>query len=265
MPAVSALRNVPCQPSGGDSRPLRSGTFAAASQQNTQPCAIEIPKHMAHRLLQTIYCLPRRSAAQTGAEPVLRARPTGNTGNTKNTGVSTRKRVSHVPWNFRSTWLTVCYRQSIVFPVFIVFIVGLAPTLCIAQCALPARGNALCSLENAQHMEHGGKPYFSPRVPPFRPVCCRKACGTQCGFFKLEALAPSPPAVGRLSARWRHGAAAMWSAVGLAPSRASCPLRARHRRASPRVLEKAQGCSAQLLPPALLNFRGTLHTHSQVP
>ena len=79
------------------------------------------------------------------AEPVLRARPTGNTGNTKNTGVSTRKRVSHVPWNFRSTWLTVCYRQSIVFPVFIVFIVGLAPTLCIAPCALPAGASALCS------------------------------------------------------------------------------------------------------------------------
>ena len=84
----------------------------SASQQNTQPCAIEIPKRMAHRLLQTIYCLPRRRAAQTGAEPVLRARPTGNTGNTKNTGVSTRKRVSHVPWNFRSTWLTVCHALS---------------------------------------------------------------------------------------------------------------------------------------------------------
>ena len=60
-----------------------------------------------------VHCLPRRSAAQTGAEPILRAMPTGNTGNTKNTGVSTRKRVGHVPWNFRSTWLTVCYRQSI--------------------------------------------------------------------------------------------------------------------------------------------------------
>ena len=92
---------------------------------------------MYHRI-SGAHCLPRRSAAQTGAEPILRARPTGNTGNTKNTGVSTRKRVSHVPWNFRSTWLTVCYRQSIVFPVFIVFIVGLAPTLCIAPCALPA-------------------------------------------------------------------------------------------------------------------------------
>ena len=100
---------------------------------------------------------------------------------------------------------------------------SLARTLCIAQCALPARGNALCFLENAQHMAHGGKPHFSPRVPPFRPVCCMEACGTQCGFFKLEALASSPPRAvrRRLSARWRHGAAAMWSAVGLAPSRAS--------------------------------------------
>ena len=37
----------------------------------------------------------------------------------KNTGESTGKRVSHVPWNFRSTWLTVYHRPSIVFPVFI--------------------------------------------------------------------------------------------------------------------------------------------------
>ena len=41
------------------------------------------------------------------AEPILRARLTGNTGNTKNTGVSTGKRVSHVPWNFKSAWLGV--------------------------------------------------------------------------------------------------------------------------------------------------------------
>ena len=95
------------------------------------------------------HCLPRRSAAQTGAEPALRARPTGNTGNTKNTGVSTRKRVSHVPWNFRSTWLTVYHRPSIVFPVFIVFIVGLAPSLCIALCALPASGNVLLKFRSA--------------------------------------------------------------------------------------------------------------------
>ena len=38
------------------------------------------------------------------AEPILWARPTGNTGNTKNTGVSTRKRVGHVQWKFQSTW-----------------------------------------------------------------------------------------------------------------------------------------------------------------
>ena len=41
---------------------------------------------------------------------------------------------------------------------------SLAPTLCIAQCALPARGNTLYSLEKAMHMAHGGKPHFSPRV-----------------------------------------------------------------------------------------------------
>ena len=123
-----------------------------------------------------------------------------------------------------------------------------------AKCFASQRECAMFFEERTAHGTRGETSLF-PRVPPFRPVCCRKACGTQCGFFKLEALAPSPAAVGRLSARWRHGAAAMWSAVGLAPSRASCLRLARHRRASPRVLENAQGCSALLLCPALWNFR----------
>ena len=100
----------------------------------------------------------------------------------------------------------------------------------------------------------GGKPYFSPRVPPCRPACCMEACGTQCGFFKLEALAPSPPAVGRLSARCHSAAPNILGAVAapLCSDSLPRPLRARHRRASPRVLEKAQGCSTQLLRPVLL-------------
>ena len=96
------------------------------------------------------------------------------------------------------------------------------------------------------HGARGGKPYFSPRVPPFRPACCMEACGTQCGFFKLEALAPSPPAVGRLSARCHSAAPNILGAVAapLCSDSLPRPLRARHRRASPRVLENAQGCSA---------------------
>ena len=153
-----------------------------ASQQNTQPCAIEIPKHMAH--------------TQPSAN-----RPTGPTSPTS--------------------------------PTFFV------PTLCIAQCALPAGGNALCSLVDAMHMAHGGEPHFSPRVPPFRPCVVERPAARYAASLRLEALASSPPRAvrRRLSARWRHGAAAMWSAVGLAPSRASCLRLARHRRASPRVLE----------------------------
>ena len=84
-----------------------------ARQQNTQPCAIEIPKHMAH----TAPCANRPyKSVQVRTSPY-----------------------------------------------------SLAPTLCIAQCALPAGGNVLCFFLDAMHMAHGGKPYFSPRVPPFRP------------------------------------------------------------------------------------------------
>ena len=80
-----------------------------------------------------------------------------NTGNTKNTGGSTGKRVNHVPWNCRSTWLTVCHRRSIVFPVFIVFIVGFAHTMRSAQCALPANrppNHALLNLQGTWHSLH---------------------------------------------------------------------------------------------------------------
>ena len=117
---------------------------------------------------------------------------------------------------------------------------------------------------SGERYAHGarGETLLFPPCAPLSPVCCRKACGTQCGFFKLEALAPLPPAVGRLSARCHSAAPNILGAVAapLCSDSLPRPLRARHRRASPRVLENAQGCSAPLLRPALLNFRSAWHT-----
>ena len=102
-----------------------------------------------------------------------------------------------------------------IYPYFSVPIrIGIAHSIGSAQCTLPASGNVLCFPENAPHLEHGGKPYFSPCSSPFSPVCCKMACGTQCGGCGTLPC-------GRLSGLRRHGAAAMWSAVGLTPSRAS--------------------------------------------
>ena len=39
-------------------------------------------------------------------------------------------------------------------------------------------------LVKAMHLEHGGKPYFSPRVPPFRP-CVIGWPAARNAFFKL--------------------------------------------------------------------------------
>ena len=126
-------------------------------------------------------------------------------------------------------------------------------------------------------MVHGGKPHFSPRVPPFRPCVVERPAARNAASLRLEALAPSPAAVGRLSARCHSAAPNILGAVAapLCSDSLPRPLRARHRRASPRVLEKAQGYSAQLLrpstlryavaSPALLNFRSAQHTHSPVP
>ena len=119
------------------------------------------------------------------------------------------------------------------------------------------------------HMEHGGKPYFFPRVPPFRPVCCIEACGTQCGSLSYRARTVSRPGGKRygLNARCHSAAPNILGAVAapLCSDSLPRPLRARHRRASPRVLENAQGCSAQLLRHVLWNFRSAWHTGCHRP
>ena len=145
------------------------------------------------------------------------------------------------------------------------------------MCPASQRECALLFFERHAHGARGETSLFPP-CTPFSPVCCMEACGTQCGFFKLEALAPSPAAVRRrLSARCHSAAQNIFCAVAapLCSDSLPRPLRARHRRASPRVLEKAQGCSAQLLcpstlryaaaSPALWNFRSAQPPHSPVP
>ena len=118
---------------------------------------------------------------------------------------------------------------------------SLARTLCIAQSALPARGNVRCSLENAQHMEHGGKPHFSPCSSPLSPRVLYRGLRHAMRLFKLPRSYRFPPrreAV-RLSARCHSAAPNILGAVAapLCSDSLPSPLRARHRRASPRVLE----------------------------
>ena len=38
-------------------------------------------------------------------------------------------------------------------------------------------------LVKAQHMEHGGKPYFSPRVPPFRPCVIERPAARNAALY----------------------------------------------------------------------------------
>ena len=93
--------------------------------------------------------------------------------------------MNHVPWNFRSTWLTVCHRPSIVFPVFIVFIVGLAPTMRSAQCALPANrppNHALLNLQGTWHSLHHVHP------PPYTSVPIRTYPYRLCPHHALCAM-----------------------------------------------------------------------------
>ena len=119
-----------------------------------------------------------------------------------------------------------------------------------AMCSASRREYALLFGERYAHGARGETSLFPVSPSPFSPVCCMEACGTQCGFFKLEALAPSPAAVRRrLSARCHSAAPNILGAVAapLCSDSLPRPLRARHRRASPRVLENAQGCSALLL------------------
>ena len=93
---------------------------------------------------------------------------------------------------FQSAWHTGCHRPFTVFPVFAVFMVSLLPPCALRNVPCQSSGGSRarqgdsrplrsgtfaaasqreCALLflNAMHMAHGGKPHFSPRVPPFRP------------------------------------------------------------------------------------------------
>ena len=120
-------------------------------------------------------------------------------------------------------------------------------------------------LVKAMHMAHGGKPYFSPRVPPFRPCVVERPAARNADSLRLEALASSPPRAvrRRLSARCHSAAQNIFCAVAapLCSDSLPRPLRARHRRASPRVLENAQGCSAPSSAPCVLEIPGAHGSH----
>ena len=72
-------------------------------------------------------------------------------------------------------------------PTFFAHSIGSAPVFAALrrgkQCTLPTSGNELCFLENAKHMEHGGKPYFSPRVPPFRPGVVKRPAARNAALY----------------------------------------------------------------------------------
>ena len=137
---------------------------------------------------------------------------TGSTMNTECTGKSTNYTEIHVLRNIYSTWPTLrqvlpSYKSYRSYKSYFS-----AHSIGFAQCAM--------HMVKALHMEHGGKPHFSPREPPFRPgVIWRPAARD--AFLRLPRSPRRLRQRGGLNARWRHGAAAMWSAVGLTPSRAS--------------------------------------------
>ena len=119
-----------------------------------------------------------------------------------------------------------------------------------AKCFASQRECAMFFGECTAHGARGETSLFPP-CPPFRPVCYMEACGTQCGSLSYRARTVSRPGGKRygLNARCHSAAQNIFCAVAapLCSDSLPRPLRARHRRASPRVLEKAQGCSARTL------------------
>ena len=65
-----------------------------------------------------------------------------------------------------------------------------------AMCSASRRECALFSGERHAHGARGETSLFPVSPSPLSPVCCIEACGTLCGFFKLEALAPFPAPAG---------------------------------------------------------------------
>ena len=138
------------------------------------------------------------------------------------------------------------------------------------HCAMCFASRWECALFSGERTAHGarGETSLFPPVPPFRPACCMEACGTQCGSLSYRARTVSRPGGKRygLNARCHSAAPNILGAVAapLCSDSLPRPLRARHRRASPRVLENAQGSSATASH-VFWKLRGTRHTLHHVP
>ena len=56
------------------------------------------------------------------------------------------------------------------------------------HCTMRSASQKECALLFFERHAHGarGKTLLFPPCTPFSPVCCRKACGTLCGFFTIR-------------------------------------------------------------------------------
>ena len=129
------------------------------------------------------------------------------------------------------------------------------------HCAMYFASQRECAMFFGERTAHGarGETLLFPPCTPFSPVCCIEACGTQCGGCgtlpcgRLSGLRPLEPPASALLRRDKPGTETKWRCRNM-PAGATRPLRARHRRASPRVLEFAQGSSARSIGIACHHF-----------
>ena len=164
-----------------------------ASTTPCEPCALKIPERMA--LTQPSAHRPYKSV-QVRTSPYSLAR----TLCPAQSALPANRTHSPVLSKFQSTWHTL-HQVPIVRPVRQVRPVRHSLP------AVSALHNVLCqpvecTLFSGERYAHGarGETLLFPPCAPLSPVCCIEACGTQCGFFKLEALAPFPAGAGNRAA-----------------------------------------------------------------
>ena len=153
-------------------------------------------------------------------------------------GVGLWLSVSHALQKYKSTWHTLHHVPLLrTHPYTSVLIRTALLTVSALRNAHSQPVGMCIALGERTALGARGETLLFPPCTPFSPVCCKEACGTQCGSLRLDALAPFPArreAV-RLSARCHSAAPNFLGAVAapLCSNSLLRPLRARHSRPRP--------------------------------
>ena len=157
------------------------GLVGRLAQDACESCALKIPERMA----LTAPCAPVRQVRQVRqvrhSLPAVSALRNVLCQPTEHTALCYRNSKAH------GTQAAIDHLQYSRYSQYSWFLCS-HPVPC-AKCFASQRE---CAMFFGGRTAHGarGETLLFPPCTPFSPVCCKKACGTQCGFFTIRGARP---------------------------------------------------------------------------